>query len=154
MNMKLFEFIRNYFLVKKYPFLRPSLGYGCNMHYHKHGYKYRYEETWLDCLPKGWRKTFGINLCKELKKAIKDNNLKDYTVHQVKEKWGELCWYDEGGNRNTNEIIEKYTILSHDKCQICGRPTEYMTRRWIGYYCEKCAKKFKDFNTPNVTKLK
>lgn len=153
-KISLFKQIRNYFLVKKYPFLKPSLGYGCDMHYHRSDYKYCYEETWLDCLPPGWRKTFGKQLCKEIKKAIDDNRLINYTVQQVKEKFGELCWYDEGGNKNTCEIVRKYEKLSRETCQICGKPATYMTHRWIGYYCEKCAKKFKDFNTPNVTRIK
>ena len=146
--------LRNFILVKRFPFLQPSCGWYTTMFYWPEGYKYRYEETWLDCLPRGWRKAFGIQLCKELKKAIDDNHLENYAVHQVKEKWGELCWYDEGGNKNTYEIVEKYEILSHEKCKICGRPTEYMTRDWIGYYCGRCARKFKDFNTNNVTPKK
>ena len=149
-----FIMLRNYILVKRFPFLKPSCGWHVCMEYWKKDYKYHYEETWLDGMPSGWRKSFGIQLCKELRKAINDNHLEDYAVHQVKEKWGELCWYDEGGNKNTHEIIEKYEILSREKCQICGRPAEYMTRSWIGYYCGRCAKKFKDFNTNNVTPIK
>lgn len=148
-----FIVIRNFFLVKRYSFLKPSLGYGCDMHYNPKGYKYHYEETWLDGLPKGWRKAFGLKICEELRKVIKDYNLKDYTIDQVKEKFGGLCWYDDGGNDETYKIIIKYEELSYKICQQCGKPAEYMTKHWIGYYCEKCARKFKNFNTGDVIKI-
>ena len=138
-----FQQIRNWFLVKRFPFLKPSLGYGCDMHFHRDGYKYHYEETWLDCLPRGWRKAFGIQLCKDLKNAIEKYKVKDYYVSQVKEKFGTLCWYSEGGNAETFKAISKYIDVSGDICQYCGKPAECYTSRWIGFYCKDCARKLK-----------
>lgn len=137
---------RNFYLVKKYPFLKPSLGYGVDMCYHPEGYRYHYEETWLDGMPNGWRKAFGLKLCDDLKKALANccYNTNDYKVHQVKEKFGYLCWYDEGGNNLTKGVIDKYTVLSTTVCQSCGKPAEYVTHGWIGYYCGDCVKKLKD----------
>lgn len=143
--------LRNYIRVKKYPFLEPNAGWGISMEYHREGYKYCYEETWFDCVPSGWRKMCW-DLCKELKQVIEEDHLTDYKIHQVKEKWGQLCWYDEGGNKRTFDIVEKYEDLSARVCQICGRPAEYETKGWIGYYCLKCAKKFNDFNPNNIIK--
>lgn len=149
-----FVAIRNYFLVQRFPFLRPSCGWSVDMEYWHKDYQYHYEETWLDCLPHGWRKNFAMDLCKDLQHEIEQSHLSDYKVHQVKEKWGELCWYDEGGNKYTRAIIEKYEKRSAEICIACGRPAEYMTRSWIGYYCGKCARKFKDFGTDNVVEIK
>jgi len=151
--MKLFDIIKNFFLVKKYPFLKPSLGYGCDMHYHRKGYKYHYEETWLDCLPTGWRKAFGLKLCQELNEVIKRCNLKDYAISQVKEKFGTLCWYDEGGNEETRNITLKYMNESSTICQKCGKPAEYVTTGWIGYYCSECSAGFKDKQNLALIKL-
>ena len=151
--MKLFEIIRNYFLVKEYPFLKPSMGYGCDMHYHPKGYKYRYEETWLDCMPTGWRNAFGMQLCKELKGIIDKYNLRYYAVHQVKEKFGVLCWYDEGGNDETRKLLSKYMDESSKICQKCGKPAEYITTDWIGYYCAECAEPFKHKQNLKLNKI-
>lgn len=137
-----FQQIRNWFLVKRFPFLKPSLGYGCDMHYHRNGYKYRYEETWLDCLPRGWRKKFGIQICKELKAVIERDKLSKYAVTQVKEKFGILCWYDEGGNKETNKIVIKYADMTSEICIYCGKPAEYVAKNWIQYYCPECIDKF------------
>lgn len=139
-----FEFIKriqNYFLVKRYPFLKPSLGYGTDMEWYRKGYKYRYESTWLDNVPDGWHR-LALNLCKELKKIIKEDHLKDYAISQVKEKFGELCWYYEGGNKRIDDVTTKYEILSRNTCIYCGKtPTTHVTKGWITYICSDCAKK-------------
>lgn len=141
-----YTFFRNYFLVKKYPFLKPSCGWGVDMEYHRKDYKYHYEETWLDGMPNGWRKAFGKALCEDLKREINNSRLTDYKIHQIKEKWGLLTIYDEDGNHNTQEIIDKYEKLSATICQNCGKKAEYMTTRWLGYYCKDCINKM----GPNV----
>jgi hypothetical protein len=49
--------------------------------------------TELDAMPDGWRKAFGIQMCKDLKKVLKQYNyLYKYRIMQIKEKYG--C-YDE-----------------------------------------------------------
>lgn len=49
--------------------------------------------TELDAMPKGWRKCFGIQMCKEIKASLKRSNyLYKYRIMQIKEKYG--C-YDE-----------------------------------------------------------
>lgn len=80
-----FIWIKNYFLCLKYPFLKSRnvwtdkfLGYG---------------DTLYEWIPDGWRKAFGKQLIKDLRKALKqDGILKDFRFHQIKEKYG--C-YDE-----------------------------------------------------------
>lgn len=141
-----YVFTRNYFLVKKYPFLKPSCGWGVDMNWKRKGYKYHYEETWLDNLPKGWRKSFGKALCDDLKREIENSHLTDYKIRQIKEKWGLLTIYDEGGNHYTQGVIDKYEKLSGKVCQGCGKEAEYMTLRWIGFYCKDCIDKM----DPNV----
>ena len=49
--------------------------------------------TELNSMPIGWRKAFGIQMCKEIKQALKKHNyLYNYRIMQIKEKYG--C-YDE-----------------------------------------------------------
>ena len=134
--------VRNYILVKKYPFLRPQAGWSVSMNYHKPGYKYRYEETWLDAVPTGWKK-LALELCGKLKQIIEEDHITDYAIHQVKEKWGELCWYYEGGNDRIRKVTNEYEQLSPDVCIRCGKiPTQYVTKGWMTYICGDCAKQY------------
>lgn len=97
--------------------------------------------TELDAMPKGWRKCFGIQMCKEIKKALLEDGrktLKQYRIDQIKEKFGDLRWYDTGGNRQTEKVIAKYGYISYRTCIECGRPAEYVTNGWIEPYCERC----------------
>ena len=149
-----FIVFRNYLLVRKYPFLKPSCGWGIDMRNTPDYYKYHYEITWLDCLPKGWKKAFGKQICDELKDAIESNHLSNYKVLQVKEKYGTLRWYDEGGNKNTCNIIDKYEKISEKVCQLCGKPATHMSKGWIGYYCEDCIKYTSEENRIKIPRPK
>lgn len=97
--------------------------------------------TELDALDKGWRKAFGIYICKDIKNALLSDGgrkrLMAYRIHQIKEKYGELCWYDCGGNDETNRIIEKYTYISRHTCIVCGKSADYVTKGWIEPYCKE-----------------
>ena len=45
--------------------------------------------TMIDDMPKGWRESFGIKMCEEIKELlIKENKFEEYQVMQVKEKFG------------------------------------------------------------------
>lgn len=96
--------------------------------------------TELDSLEKGWRKRFGIDLCKDLRRAlIKSggyNLLFSYRIHQIKEKWGYLHWYGNGYNKEIDEVLEKYEKLSEETCIICGKPATWTRLDWISPYCD------------------
>ena len=97
--------------------------------------------TELDAMPHGWRKVFGIQMCKEIKKALLEDGRKalyNYRIEQIKEKFGSLRWYDYGGNRETENIIYKYEYISSFTCINCGRGAKYRTNGWIENYCDKC----------------
>ena len=84
-----------------------------------------YPLQWLHCIPTyteldamepGWRKAFGIQMCKEIKKELKKYNfLHKYRITQIKEKFGELRWYDSGIPKDSKilDIIEKYSEISY-----------------------------------------
>ena len=47
-----------------------------------------YNFTWLDDLPNGWRKAFGLQMVKELDKILRKANFQNnYQIVQIKEKW-------------------------------------------------------------------
>lgn len=97
--------------------------------------------TELDAMPKGWRKCFGISICKEIKASLKRHNcLKEYRITQIKEKFGGLRWYDAGAPEEVNKIIQKYEYISEKTCIVCGRPAAKISRGWISPYCDDCYK--------------
>ena len=103
--------------------------------------EYDYEYTLLDDMPDGWREAFGIRMCEEIRDAlIEDGDLDRYRVVQIKEKYGMLCWYDNGvkvGSRVHN-IIRKYESISAGTCIVCGQPATRITLGWISPFCDDC----------------
>lgn len=97
--------------------------------------------TELDAMPDGWRKAFGIQMCKELKKALTQYNyLYKYRIMQIKEKYGSLRWYSNGSpNGCEYPIISKYEALSARTCIVCGKSAKYISTGWISPYCEEHA---------------
>ena len=96
--------------------------------------------TLYEDIPSGWRKCFGKQMCKEIKKALlKDGGrkkLRKYRIQQIKEKFGALQWYDMGGNETVDKITNKYEYISYRTCIICGEPADYITHGWICPYCK------------------
>ena len=99
--------------------------------------------TELDALDKGWRKAFGIRICKDIKRSLLKEGgrkrLKEYRIVQIKEKYGSLRWYDSGGNIEImREIIPKYEEESLHTCICCGKLATKISKGWISPYCDKC----------------
>ncbi len=131
-----FEIIRNNKeLVEKYPFLLPRDYLTDEI---PPDYDYTYTE--LDEMPDGWKIAFGERMCEEIRnELVKESRLDKYRVLQIKEKYGELCWYDYGGTDETAyEIIPKYRKLSKYTCVRCGKPATKLTLGWICPYCDDC----------------
>ena len=97
--------------------------------------------TELDAMDAGWRKAFGIQMCKEIKKELKKHKfLYKYRIIQIKEKWGYLHWYDGGVPKDSKiwDIIHKYEDISRKTCVVCGKPATKMSTGWISPYCDDC----------------
>ena len=129
---------RNYILAKRYPWIITSEDLSWNEG------KYRY--TIIDDIPYGWRKAFGLQLIADVGKYLKKHNIKDYVVYQVKEKWGELRWYDNCSGEMYRDVIHKYEVKSRDLCIHCGKPATRFTKGWITPVCDRCTKKY-ELNT-------
>ena len=71
--------------------------------------------TELDAMPKGWRKCFGIQMCKEIKKALLEDGgrkkLYNYRISQIKEKFG--C-YDFETEVLTKEGWKHFEDITYD----------------------------------------
>ena len=136
------ERIKNWFLCLRFPFLKPrNVWSGDKLD------DYNYEFTWLDDIPYGWKKAFGVKLCRDLKRFIKksDYPLSEYRVMQTKEKFGRLCWYDNGLPKGGYDVLKKYEILSEHTCINCGtHKNVYMIDDgWLSPWCKPCWEKEK-----------
>ena len=78
-------------LIKEFPFLLPRNRFTGEV---MSGYDYDFTE--LDSMPDGWRKAFGLEMCREIKDYLIKHNfpLDEYRIMDIKEKYGTLCWYD------------------------------------------------------------
>ena len=138
--LKIFIKIRNYFLIKKYPFIE------CRNVWNNSKIDHKYEYTWLDDLPKGWRKRFGEDICKDLKSLFTQIDSIDfsdkYKITQIKEKYGQLRWYDTGVptviSEQYDEVMQKYEELSEHTCTVCGK-SGYIDYNdyWLEPLCDK-----------------
>lgn len=125
--------IYNYFLCLKYPFYK--------MYTLDDGRFLGYDVSWYHVLLKGWRKAFGKQLSKDLKKQLKiDKALSTFRFIDIKEKYGQLTFAHLGCSEATQAILDKYELLSIGYCQYCGKPARYKTKCTIGYYCGNCPK--------------
>ena len=132
--------LKNKKLCKRYPFL---------IQRDWRGEPFDYEFTYLDDMPEGWKRAFGIDMCEDIRRVlIKGNYLNKYRVVQVKEKYGDLRWYDNGAPssiyRELQDIIYKYEELSYRTCICCGRPATKISLGWISPFCDKCAGKLNE----------
>lgn len=135
---------KNKKLCERYPFLIPRHVWTDKVMWEvsKSDWRYiaPYSYTLLDTMPKGWREAFGEQMCEEIRNVlIKENYLYKYRITQIKEKYGEVRWYDWCASQEVNDIINKYTKLSRRTCICCGRPATKISLGWISPYCTSCA---------------
>ena len=60
-------------------------------------------------------------------------------ILQIKEKYGELRWYDENTTNEIQDIIAKYSYISRYTCIDCRKPAHYLSVGWICPYCQEHA---------------
>ena len=133
---------KNKELLEKYPWLYPVSEYTG-----KPLENYDYSFTWMDDIPLGWNIAFGKQMVEELGALLEKYNYQDeYSIFQIKEKFGGLRWYDNGfpteGYEEYKEWLDKYEELSFKTCIDCGKPAKYFTRGWITPICEDCAEEY------------
>lgn len=101
-------------------------------------------------MPEGWKKAFCKELCRELNDLLKKANYEDkYQLVQVKEKYAQLRWYDNGVPESISkeyyDLIRKYEFLSEKTCQWCGKEAEVKSKAgWMIALCDKCEREMED----------
>lgn len=123
--------IRNKKLVKKYYWLVPrNVWTGRILD--------NYDYTWVDwLLPYGWERAFGKMLMEELGEAVRESGQKNFQIVQMKEKFGQLRIYCNGG-RKIDDIIDKYTHISENICINCGKEAPMTDNGWLSPRCFNC----------------
>ena len=126
---KFFRIIKNYFLCLRYPFYR---------RYDLSGAFLGYDYTWYDDILIGWRKAFGKQLSRDLKKQLKkDNQLKTFRFSDIKEKWGSLHIYTQGCSEECWGLFDKYEELSSHYCMECGKRGKIHPKYYSMPLCDK-----------------
>jgi len=68
------------------------------------------------------------------------NELFQPVATQVKEKFGTLRFYYDGGNDYTEGMVWLAEQLSAQTCEKCGQPGETRGGSWLATLCDECAK--------------
>jgi hypothetical protein len=68
-----------------------------------------------------------------------------FVAKQIKEKFGRLTIYYDGGNETIHAWVEMARSLSHNICENCGAMNQHVgrvTKGWIQSLCSTCAKEY------------
>lgn len=63
------------------------------------------------------------------------------TIRQVKEKFGSMRVYINGGDNTIRDYIDMVCYISDSTCELCGGIGEKTKSSWVQTLCKKCAKK-------------
>lgn len=106
-----------------------------------------------DSVEPGWKKAFGKQYLKDLKKQLKkDKMLYSWRITDIKEKWGTFHLYCNYGSKELYELINRYEDLSWETCIVCGKHATHQSTSWILPYCEECANKNSNPYNPVIKK--
>ena len=98
-----------------------------------------YDYTWIEWgWSHGWDKAFGQMYMDELGAAINESGQKDFTILQIKEKYGQARLYCGGASGKVHRIINKYEHISQNVCYWCGREAPMVGKSWITPECFDC----------------
>lgn len=78
---------------------------------------------------------------KKAKRLLLGNN--SINVVQVKEKFGGLRFYIDGGIKGCQKLVNEYESKSYTICEVCGKEGKVRTGKWIKTLCDECYKKEK-----------
>jgi hypothetical protein len=93
---------------------------------------------WVD---KGWHKII-YELSKNIQRHIDWKNkdivvVPQVTVAQIKEKWGGLRFYYDGGDDTIDGMVQMAEVWAQHTCEMCGERATKQTTGWIKTVCDK-----------------
>lgn len=90
----------------------------------------------------GWYQIID-ELCEKIQNHIDTNGAPQVVAVQVKEKFGGLRFYIDGGDKHVYELIHEAENKSYETCETCGSTENVKQTRggWILTLCEKCSAK-------------
>jgi hypothetical protein len=95
----------------------------------------------LSCLP-GWYSLID-QLCATIQGYVESELMPQISIIQIKEKFGCLRFYYEGGNPTTCALAQFALKLSTRICESCGASNDTVKRvqrnNWIKHLCPDCA---------------
>ena len=95
------------------------------------------ENFYFEC-GDGW-----FNIIDQLCYSLKRNKC-EVRAAQVKEKFGGLRFYVDGGSEESHAIISFAERLSYVTCESCGSPGKVGGKGWITTLCSTCRKELPD----------
>jgi len=86
-----------------------------------------------------WREIV-ISYLPELSKIVKENNMDDFIIIQIKEKFGRLSIYTRNPNDKINDIISQIALECSKTCDNCGSKENVLFRTdgWYRVHCDAC----------------
>lgn len=111
------------------------------------GFGFECGDGWFDLI---WDLSEKIE--KQLKKREKEETISrqakdklldkiDFQVVQVKEKFGTLRFYTQGGSKEIDDLINEAEEKSATTCEQCGKPGKSRNHGWIRVLCDECENK-------------
>jgi hypothetical protein len=95
------------------------------------------------CVGEGWWPILEA-LCGNIQSHIDWKFRKDpipqVVVHQIKEKFGGLRFYYEGGDEAIQGMVTMAESWAYRSCETCGKPGKPSTSGWIKVACEEHAR--------------
>ena len=91
---------------------------------------------------KGWQPIV-FSLCRQIDAYLKFVNTKHsqspikVTVAQIKEKFGGLRFYYDGGDQYISGMVQMAEIWAANTCEVCGDPGKQRSGGWIKTLCDK-----------------
>ena len=114
------------YLYNKYPKIFPKINQNGN-------------EFPLEC-GDGWLQIVD-DLCQDIQAMVDEGDCSQVIAMQVKEKFGGLRFYTQGGDEKIYPLIGKAEDKSYTTCEYCGSP-EGKERKggWIKTLCDACVR--------------
>lgn len=82
-------------------------------------------------------------LFEKIDEVVKRDNLENFKVVQVKEKFGGLCVYVHNSNEEIQSLIRDAEKRASQTCEKCGKPGGLREiNGWYRTVCEECYRRF------------